>query len=137
MAAFDDGTPLDAAALQDLDRRLVEIKASIPRIGDSTSTESGVQNSTVNAKQILGGLSDFVTLSPGKNSPFTIKFSDVQSTPRSVVVTPARGSEIPSTFSFVVDQTTLEAGGVKGWAYLNSSAKGSFKLKFYWMVICY
>ena len=40
MAAFDDGTPLDAAALQDLDRRLVELKASIPDFGDSNKANT-------------------------------------------------------------------------------------------------
>ena len=41
MAAFDDGTPLDAAALQDLDRRLVEVKALIPTVGSAVEKQTG------------------------------------------------------------------------------------------------
>lgn len=136
--AFDDGTPLDAAALQDLDRRLVEIKASIPKIGDSSSgNESGIQNSLVTAKQIVGGIHTGVALTPGKATPFTIKFTGVESKPKSVILTPVRTADIPSVFSFAVDAASLDAGGVKGNAYLNSAAKKGFTIGFYWMVICH
>ena len=136
--AFDDGTPLDAAALQDLDRRLVEIKASIPKIGDSSSgNDSGIQNSLVTAKQIIGSLHTGVVLTPGKATPFTIKFTGVESKPKSVILTPTRSSDIPSVFSFAIDPNSLDASGVKGNAYLNSSAKKGFTIGFYWMVLCY
>ena len=136
--AFDDGTPLDAAALQDLDRRLVEIKASIPKIGDSsTGNDPSVQNSLITAKQIVGGMHTGVVLAPGKATPFTIKFTGVESKPKSVILTPVRTADIPSVFSFAVDAASLDAGGVKGNAYLNSAAKKGFTIGFYWMVICH
>ena len=138
--AFDDGTPLDAAALQDLDRRLVEIKASIPQLGDKTNgtgSNPSVGNSLITSKQIVGGLHTGVALVPGKATPFTIKFTGVESKPKSVVLTPVRTSDIPSVFSFAVDASSLDAGGVKGNAYLNSSAKKGFTIGFYWMVICH
>jgi hypothetical protein len=87
MAAFDDGTPLDAAALQDLDRRLVELKASIPKVGSSSTagTPGSLENQTVSAKQILGGISDSAKLVPGKAVPFTINFKTaLDSTPKAV-----------------------------------------------------
>jgi hypothetical protein len=136
--AFDDGTPLDAAALQDLDRRLVEIKASIPKIGDDTpGSNSGLENKTITAKQIVGGMHTGVALAPGKATPFTIKFTGVESKPKSVILTPIRTADIPSVFSFAIDASSLDAGGVKGNAYLNSSAKKGFTIGFYWMVICH
>ena len=140
MAAFDDGTPLDAAALQDLDRRLVELKASIPKVGSSSTagTPGSLENQTVSAKQILGGISDSVKLVPGKAVPFTINFkTTLDSTPKAVVLTPIRTANIPSVFSFAVDSKTLSASGVSGNAYLNSAAKTSFTIGFYWMVICH
>jgi hypothetical protein len=136
--AFDDGTPLDAAALQDLDRRLVEIKASIPKIGDDTpGSNPSLENKTITAKQIVGGMHTGVALTPGKATPFTIKFTGVESKPKSVILTPIRTADIPSVFSFAVDASSLDAGGVKGNAYLNSSAKKGFTIGFYWMVICH
>jgi len=54
MAIFDDGTPLDAAILQDLDRRLTEVKSSIPKIGTTVIDNSTVQQ-VVKSKQIFGG----------------------------------------------------------------------------------
>ena len=139
MAVFDDGTPLDAAALQDLDRRLIEIKASIPKIGSSADSSSAdLSNKTITAKQILGGISNQVTLTPGKAVPFNISWgSTLESAPKAVILTPVRSADIPSVFSFAVDNKTLSTTGVKGNAYLNSAAKGSFNILFYWMVICY
>ena len=139
MAAFDDGTPLDAAALQDLDRRLIEIKASIPKVGSAADSAPGdLANKTITAKQILGGISGKVTLTPGKATPFDISWgSTLESTPKAVILTPVRSADIPSVFSFAVDNKTLSTTGVKGNAYLNSAAKGSFNILFYWMVICY
>ena len=136
--AFDDGTPLDAAALQDLDRRLVEIKASIPKIGDDTpGSNPSLENKTITAKQIVGGIHTGVVLKPGKATQFTIKFTGVESKPKSVILTPIRNSDIPSVFSFAVDASSLDAGAVKGNAYLISSAQKGFTIGFYWMVICH
>ncbi len=137
MAIFDDGTPLDAAALQDLDRRLVEIKALIPKVGSAAETTPGnLENKTITAKQIVGGISDKVVLSPGKNTPFTINFGPgIESTPKAVILTPIRSADIPSTFTFAVNSKTLSTTSVQGNAYLNSSAKGGFTLYFYWMII--
>jgi hypothetical protein len=141
MAAFDDGTPLDAAALQDLERRLVEIRASIPKVGATpaaANSPGNLENKTVSASQILGGLHTGVTLVPGKATPFTINFkTTLQSNPKSVVITPVRTADIPSVFSFAIDSKTLGPSGVSGNAYLNSSAKSSFTIGFYWMVICH
>ena len=140
MAAFDDGTPLDAAALQDLDRRLVELKASIPKVGSvaTTNTPGSLENLTVSAKQILGGISDSVKLVPGKAVPFTINFkTTLDSTPKAVMLTPIRTANIPSVFSFAVDSKTLSASGVSGNAYLNSAAKEGYTIHFYWMAICH
>ena len=140
MAAFDDGTPLDAAALQDLERRLVEIRASIPKVGSTSTGNSpgNLENKTVSASQILGGLHTGVTLVPGKATPFTINFkTTLDSTPKAVVITPVRTADIPSVFSFAIDSKTLGPTGVSGNAYLNSSAKASFTIGFYWMVICH
>jgi len=135
---FDDGTPLDAAALQDLDRRIVEIKASIPRIGDSTSASQGnLQNQTITAKQIVGGYHGDVKLVPGKATPFEITFKGVDSDPKAVILSPTRASDIPSVFSFAVDAPSLKSSGVKGNAYLNSAAKSGFTIGFFYMVICH
>ena len=140
MAAFDDGTPLDAAALQDLDRRLVELKASIPNVGDSNKANApgSLENLTVNAKQIIGGISDAVKLKPGTAVPFTINFkTTLASNPKAVILTPIRTANIPSVFSFAVDSKTLGPDKVSGNAYLNSAAKEGYTIHFYWMVICH
>lgn len=138
--AFDDGTPLDAAALQDLDRRLVEIKASIPKIGDSsagTNSDPGVGNSLITAKQIVGGFKSGIVLVPGKAVNFDITFTGVESQPKSVILTPVRTADIPSVFSYAIDAASIGKDGVKGNAYLNSAAKKGFTIGFYWMAICY
>jgi hypothetical protein len=140
MAAFDDGTPLDAAALQDLDRRLVELKASIPDVGSSNkaNTPGSLENQTVNAKQIIGGISDAVKLKPGTAVPFTINFkTTLASNPKAVILTPIRTANIPSVFSFAVDSKTLGPDKVSGNAYLNSAAKEGYTIHFYWMAICH
>jgi hypothetical protein len=140
MAAFDDGTPLDAAALQDLDRRLVEIKASIPKVGSVATTggTESLEGQLVSAKQILGGISGSVVLVPGKAVPFTIDFkTTLDSKPKAVILTPIRSANIPSVFSFAVDSKTLSTTGVSGNAYLNSAASSGYTIHFYWMVICH
>jgi hypothetical protein len=140
MAAFDDGTPLDAAALQDLDRRLVELKASIPNVGDpnKANTPGSLENQMVNAKQIIGGISDAVKLKPGTAVPFTINFkTTLASNPKAVILTPIRTANIPSVFSFAVDSKTLGPDKVSGNAYLNSAAKEGYTIHFYWMAICH
>jgi len=138
MAAFDDGTPLDAAALQDLDRRLVEVKALIPTVGSAVEKQTGdLKNSLVElkAKQIVGGISGEVKLSPGKNTPFTLTFSGVTGTPTAVILTPIRSSDIPAVFSYAVDEKTLSNSKVQCRAYLNSGAKAGFSLYFYYILI--
>ncbi|MBM3211109.1 hypothetical protein FJZ33_02750 [Candidatus Poribacteria bacterium] len=135
--AFDDGTPLDAAALQDLDRRIIEIQANIPRIGDSTSASQGIQSSTVSAKQIVGGWHYPVELKPGKATPFEITFKGVESDPKAVILSPTKASDIPSTFSFAVSAPSLTSKGVKGNAYLNSAATKGFTIGFFYIVICH
>jgi hypothetical protein len=140
MAAFDDGTPLDAAALQDLDRRLVELKASIPNVGDpnKANTPGSLENQMVNAKQIIGGISDAVKLKPGTAVPFTINFkTTLASNPKAVILTPIRTANIPSVFSFAVDSKTLGPDKVSGNAYLNAAAKEGYTIHFYWMAICH
>ena len=132
MAAFDDGTPLDASLLQDFDRRLVELKASIPKTG------SGEQGGTVNPSQISGGLHTGVKLSPGAVTPFTINFNPpLSSDPKSVVLTPLRSAHPGQLFSFVVHPSTLSRTGVSGEVRYDSRATGTPTIGFYWMAICF
>jgi hypothetical protein len=140
MATFDDGTPLDASLLQDFDRRLVELKASIPKIGATPGNpgSGGGGNQTVNPSQIVGNLHTGVKLSPGAVTPFRVNFDPpLLSTPKSVTLTPVRTANIPSVFSFAVDSKTVGPSGFNAQAYLNSSAKNEFTIGFYWMAMCF
>jgi hypothetical protein len=139
MAAFDDGTPLDASLLQDFDRRLVELKASIPKIGATPGNPgSGGGNQPVNPSQISGGLHTGVKLSPGAVTPFTIKFTpELFSDPKSIVLTPLRSAHPGQLFSFVVHPSTLSRTGVSGEVRYDSRATGTPTIGFYWMAICF
>ena len=137
---FDDGTPLDAAALQDLDRRIIEMQASIPRIGQSASVSQGndLSNSTFSAKQIVGGYRESVELIPGQTTQFRIEFGGgIESDPTAIILTPTRGSSRYEMFSFAVDKSTLKSDGVFCYAYLSPSAKSTLKVGFFYILICH
>jgi hypothetical protein len=140
MAAFDDGTPLDAAALQDLDRRLVELKASIPKIGTAATSTSpgGLQNSTINAKQIVGGKTGEIRMMPGIPVTFNVNFgAELDAIPVAVILTPARSVGATSTFSYAVDGTSLGTSGCQATVYLNSAGpKNGQNVRFFFMAIC-
>ena len=134
--AFDDGTPLDAAALQALDTKLNEIRDSIPRVSSATNDPS-VENKTGVIPEILGGLtSNFKTLEPGKTIAFPIKWGKtLSSAPTTVILTPAKSNNEPTgSISYAVDTTSVDASGCTVNVYLESGAR-PYSMKFYWLVV--
>jgi len=134
MAAFDDGTPLDAAALQDLERRLTEVKSSIPKIGQTV-----INNSTtvteVKAKHIFGGLAPLTgKLVSGGRTGFSIEWK-ADSQPISVVVTPmlAGGAKV----SLTVYIESMNQNGCKGYIYTATTKEAiPTNLGLHYIVIC-
>ena len=140
MAAFDDGTPLDASLLQDFDRRLVELKASIPKVGATSGNpgSGGGGDQPVNPSQVVGGLHTGVQLSPGTVTNFTINFKPpLLSDPKSVVLTPIRSAHPGQLFSFVVHPSTISRTGVSGEVRYDPKATGIATIGFYWMALCF
>ena len=139
--AFDDGTPLDAAALQALDTKLNEIRSSIPKIGSSTTNVTNVTNQTINQinTEIRGGITpNFINLVAGKAIPFNIKWGNepLSGTPISITLTPAKSNsqEPTGAISYTIDTNSVNSTGCSGHVYLESGAK-PFTIKFYWLAV--
>lgn len=135
--AFDDGTPLDAAKLQALETELFSLRSSIPKVGNSTNIN--VENKTIVQAQIFGGKSGSVSLIKGQEVEFGVTFTpSLQSNPIAVILTPMKtsGSFQNGDVSYYVLGNTLGQNGFRAKVMLSSTAKASFKIVFYYMVIC-
>jgi len=134
--AFDDGTPLDAAKLQALETELNNIKSSIPKIGSSVTNITNVTNQTITQKQIIGGLTESISLIPGQEVNLSIKYSsDAQ--PSAVILTPAKATGVlKGSVSYYVDINSIKSTGATAKVLLDKSASGGFGIRFYYMVIC-
>lgn len=135
--AFDDGTPLDAAKLQALETELFSLRSSIPVVGNSTNIN--VENKTIVQSQIFGGPTGTVPLTKGQEVQFDVKFEpSLKATPISVILTPMKtsGSFQGGDVSYYVLGNTVSQSGFSAKAMLSATAKSSFKVKFYYMVIC-
>lgn len=135
--AFDDGTPLDAAKLQALETELFSLRSSIPKVGNSTNIN--VENKTIVQAQIFGGTSGTVSLVKGTETQFDVTFDpSLQSTPIAVILTPMKtsGSFQSGDVSYYVLGNTVSQRGFSAKVMLSATAKSSFKVKFYYMVIC-
>lgn len=89
--AFVDGEPIDAAKLGDLETKVNNLAASIPKIGVSNTvvgvTQNSTQSQTVSTPQIQAGSSEPWDLKAGLNE-ITIKFPEsFTKTPRIIVST--------------------------------------------------
>jgi hypothetical protein len=135
--AFDDGTPLDAAALQALDTKINEVRSSVPKISSSQINLLN-QLGEARATEIRGGLSDFFPLTPGKAVPCTISWGEqpLSGKPVSVILTPAKsnGEDPTASMSYTVDTTTVGADKCTVRVYLAAGAK-PMTVKFYWLAI--
>ena len=90
--AFNDGEPIDAAKLGELDTALAQIKARIPQFGSST-TNISLDNTALEKlviPQMYGGISQVVALNPGRTSTFTINYTaaELTSPPKAILLTP-------------------------------------------------
>lgn len=135
--AFDDGTPLDAAKLQSLETELFNLKASIPKIGSSSTNINVTENKTIVQKQILGNISSVVPLSRGVEVDFTITY-EAESTPIAVILTPVKssGDFKKGSLSYYVRGNTVTSTGASCRALLSKDATSNFSTRFYYMVIC-
>ena len=145
MATFDDGTPLDAAKLQDLETKLVKLESRIPLQGpQEESGGDNYGNSTVNPKQTLAGYKSNVKMIAGTAVPFTIDFTSTGATkgmvavPTAVLLTPARSVALPKAglFSYTLDWKTVSNTSITGSIYLSSECTGMQTMNFYWLAIC-
>ena len=136
MAIFDDGTPLDAAILQDLDRRLTEVKSSIPKIGTTVIDNSTVQQ-VVKSKQIFGGEIPSRQLKVGSANSIPVTFAaDAVSTPTAISVTPILSGSLTNSVSHSVDR--LSETGCTVSVFIPTTGKTATKTSvgFYYIVIC-
>ncbi|NCW72684.1 MAG: hypothetical protein EBW12_06760 [Actinobacteria bacterium] len=133
MGAFDDGTPLDAAALQDLDRRLTEVKSSIPKIGQ-TVINNNTSVTEVKAKHIFGGLAPLTgKLTAGGRTGFSIEWK-ADSQPISVVITPMLAGGAKASLTVYVE--SMNQNGCKGYIYTAKGDTPPTNLGLQYLVIC-
>lgn len=133
--AFDDGTPLDAAKLQSLETELFNLKASMPKIGSSTTNINFAENKSIVQTQILGGICSSQDLVRGVEKQFTIEY-DAESTPLAVILTPYRtgGNLKGGQLSYYVSKIGSNSATVN--VLLSKTATGNMKIRFSYMVIC-
>lgn len=135
MAIFDDGTPLDAAILQDLDRRLTEVKSSIPKIGTTVINNSTVQQ-VVKQKQIFGGEVPAQRITYGKPNSIPVTFAaEAVSTPTAVSVTPILNSGLGNSVSCTVRNLSTKGFTLDVWIPTQSKTTQA-TLGFYFIVVC-
>lgn len=89
--AFVDGEPIDAAKLGDLETKVNNLAASIPKIGVSSTsisvTNNTTNNQTVTIPQIQAGSSDAWDLKPGLNEKTITYKESFSKTPRVILST--------------------------------------------------
>jgi len=135
MAIFDDGTPLDAAILQDLDRRLTEVKSSIPKIGTTVIDNSTVQQ-VVKSKQIFGGEIPSRQLKVGSANSIPVTFAaDAVSTPTAISVTPILSGSLTNSVSCTVRNLTTKGFTLDVFIPTKTGATAP-SMGFYYVVIC-
>jgi hypothetical protein len=122
--AFNDGDPIDAALLAELDTRLNDLAAKVVQIGAPGSTA---------IPQIYASMHRGVTLVPGKDVVFTIDYSaaKLSSTPSSVILTPVHPSKATHSDFYVI---TAGSSSASCGAFISASAK-EFTTDFYYLVI--
>ena len=135
MAIFDDGTPLDAAILQDLDRRLTEVKSSIPQIGTTVINNSTVQQ-VVKSKQIFGGEIPSKTIKYGSTNSIPVTFAaDAVSTPTAISVTPIFSGSLANSVSCTVRNLTTKGFTLDVFMPTKTGTTQA-SMGFYYVVIC-
>ena len=129
-SAFDDGTPLDAAKLQDLQTRLVELEAK--SLTDNSGLNTG--NSTLGPYKVVGSKVSNVALIPGVSVPFNIEW-DLPSKPVSVVLTPAKQSGISNLLSYAVDAQSFSGSGCRAHVFLEKIGPKNRSMNFFWIAV--
>ena len=136
--AFDDGTPLDAAALQSLETKLNEIKSAIPKVGTSITNITNVtENTTITntQKEILWGITAAETLVPGGQKQFKLPY-EASSTPKAIIMSPVKAQgTLRGAVSWYVEQGSIGPSGATAQVYLEKGSE-AFGIKFYYIVIC-
>ena len=134
MAAFDDGTPLDAAALQDLDRRLTEVKSSIPKIGTTVINNNTVVQE-VKQKQIFGGQVSTSSITSGKSTGINVSWPKTDSTPTAVIFTP-KADSISNSISYSVSNLGIDGCTLNVFMPTTGKTATKASVGFYYIVIC-
>lgn len=129
-SAFDDGTPLDAAKLQDLQTRIVELEAK--NLTDNSGLNTG--NSTLGAYKVVGNKVSNVKLVPGKSVSFNIEWT-LPSNPVSVVLTPAKQSGISNLMSYAVDAQSFSRTGCRAHVFLEKIGPKDQSMNFFWIAV--
>jgi hypothetical protein len=124
--AFNDGEPIDAAKLTDLDTRLNLIEGKIPQVGAPGNTV---------IPQMYGGISGLQKIVPGVDTTFIIDYSAAKlaSTPSSLILTP-----VHPTFATHIDFYVISAGPTSALcgAYISKSTTTKEQnVSFYYFVV--
>lgn len=112
---FNDGDPIDAAALQSLVTEIATLRSSIPNL-TTAGTKIELQNQTGAADAVIpkffGGVTKAITLTAGNRSYFDIdyKAANFSGKPKAITVTPISKDKnetmgTPSIISGSVTQT--------------------------------
>jgi len=92
--AFNDGEPIDASKLAELEQKVLTLAASIPKFGTSGTTIN-VNPGTPNVSQTIVGkaLGTPWTLKPGTLNTFPVTFDQrLPATPKAIIVTGRKAS---------------------------------------------
>lgn len=87
--AFNDGEPIDASKLAELEQKVLNLAASIPKFGTSGTTINVQNPNPVNAQTIIGkAMGTAWTLVPGTLNKLPVTFdSPLTATPRAIILT--------------------------------------------------
>jgi len=147
---FVDGEPIDASKLGALETELNILKASMPKIGSSstsininssspsvtTVSPSGTVTPSITPSNVFGGISADVPLTPGSRSTFTIDYSaaGLSSNPKAIILTPRGSEKVFSINQALVKSNTVTSTSAQCHVYHRPDATAC-TVKYYFMVI--
>lgn len=135
--AFNDGDPIDAAKLGDLETSLAQLKSQIPQFGSSTGSVVIDNKTIVNAvvPRIYGGKVSGQKLTPGTTATFTVNFPNgtFQNPPNSITITPIRGGG-SYTYDWYILSSSVTASGFAINAF-QPTGTTAITLGFYYLAV--
>ena len=137
MAIFNDGDPIDAAQLNNLQTQINNIVGQIPQIGTSVTNAANNAVATLVTPQIWAGVSGDVKAEPKKAKPVTLNYkaAGLKSAPKAILLTPVHSgtSGLASIQCWVVENS-VTADSAQAMVFIPSGYT-AFTMKLYFVVV--